>query len=93
VTKEYALTQDEVVRAEIYAIKLAFAIVLHTLVREHPNEDAAVNELADGVAQMAGQLPYGDVPQERRDAFRHVVREKAATLIRLSQAIGRSPVQ
>jgi hypothetical protein len=91
--KKYALTQQEVVVAETYALKLGFAIILHSLLREHPNKQAAVEELANGVAQMAEQLPYGDIPQERRDAFRSAVREKASTLIRLSQKIERPRLQ
>jgi hypothetical protein len=91
--KEYPLTQGEVDAAEIYAFKIGFAMLLHTLLREHPRKDAAVKELADGVAQIADSLPYGDIASERRDAFRSVVREKASTLIRLSQDIERHQLQ
>jgi len=93
VTKRYELTQQEVIAAEVYALKLALSMVLHTMLRDHPRREVALAELASGVEQMAQQLPYGDILQERRHTFRAAVTEKAATLIRLSQAIQRHPVQ
>jgi hypothetical protein len=91
--KQYELTQQEVFSAELYALKLGLTIILHNLLREHPNRDAAYDELANGVAQMADMLPYGDIPQERRDIFRSAVREKASMLLRLSRTMERHQLQ
>lgn len=88
--KEYPqLTNDEVTRTDIYALKLAISIILNRLVATADDPGAIIDELAEGVEVMSEQLPYGDVPEGRREVFREAVKEKAPIITRLSQQITR----
>jgi hypothetical protein len=41
---KHPLTQDEVVRAEIMAMRITMTIILNAFLQEHPNRDAVLNE-------------------------------------------------
>jgi hypothetical protein len=81
--KEYKnLTQDEVYRADLMALRISLAVILHHLIDEAPEPQKITDRLASAVAQIVDQLKLEAIPPIRQQAFRDVVAERGAALMR-----------
>jgi hypothetical protein len=78
---KHPLTQDEVVRAEIMAMRITMTIILNAFLQEHPNRDAVLNEFEGAITDMVPQIKIEAIPPARQQAFRDAVIQYGKQLI------------
>lgn len=85
-----SLTHDEVFRAELMSLRITMSVFLHHALAEHPNPDGVCEEIQSAVAQIVAQTPLQLIEPPRQRAYRELVVERTAELVKQAREIQRT---
>lgn len=79
--KKYGLKQVEVHTAHELGSSTVVALMLKLALDSHPNREAAVTEIRDGVRQIIAAMPTPDIPPTRKQAFTDAATDRAVQIV------------
>ncbi len=80
--KKYALSQEQVFRAELMSFRLTLAVMLHAFLAGQEDRNAVRKEIEGAISQLATSLRLEAIPQPRQQTFRDLVIERGHGLVK-----------
>ena len=69
------------------SLRITLAVIIHHLLDGAPNAEAVYKQLQSAIAQIVDQIPLQAIEPERQQAFRDLVVERGAALLKQAKGL------